>query len=47
MRKEIGHPSVNTFVWWCGLMEINPSHIESILEYRRISKKLGGVSCLK
>lgn len=47
MRKEIGHRSVNTFIWWCNLMEIKPYQIESILEYRRISKKLGGPSCLK
>lgn len=47
MKKEIGHPTVNTFVWWCGLMGINPCQIESVLEYRRICKNLGGQSCLK
>ena len=47
MQKDIAHPSIITFIGWCKLMEINPSHIESILEYRRISKNLGGVSCLK
>lgn len=47
MKKEIGHPTVNTFVWWCGLMGIKLCQIESVLEYRRICKNLGGLSCLK
>lgn len=47
MQKDIAHPSIITFVNWCKLMEIKPYKIESILEYRRISKKLGGPSCLK
>lgn len=47
MQKEIAHPSIITFSIWCELMEIKPCQIESILEYRRICKNLGGPSCLK
>lgn len=35
-EKRKGHPTVIAYVDWCKNRGINPSHIESILEYSQI-----------
>lgn len=37
MEKVVkGHPSIIAYTGWCKNRGINPSHIESILEYSQI-----------
>lgn len=31
-----GNETIVSFTWWCELMGINPSHINSILKYKKL-----------
>ena len=43
VKKEdfpIKTETIITYTSWCELMEINPSHIESILHYKRLEESM-------
>lgn len=38
MKK--GNETIVTYTGWCELMGINPSHIESVLHYKRLTESM-------
>lgn len=46
MANHQGIETIKTYTGWCELMEKKPSHIDSILEYKRVCDMMKvGASC--